>query len=130
MMKKRSTPKPTDGELAILGVLWKQGPSTVRQVHDELKKNNPRGYTTILKLMQIMTDKGLVRRDESQRTHIYYPRLSEEQTQRRLVSDLMDKAFGGSHQKLVMQVLSSKRSSAGDIARIRKMLDELEEKEK
>ena len=104
------TPRPTDAELAILRVLWQLGPSTVRQVHDVLMRDRPTAYTTALKLLQIMTEKGLVRRDESDRTHIYQSRLTEEQTQRQLIRDLMDRAFGGSSSKLVMQALASKRA--------------------
>ena len=117
------TPRPTDAELAILRVLWERGPSTVRQVHDVLSRERPTAYTTALKLLQIMTEKGLVRRDETDRTHIYHPRLSEEQTQRQLVRDLLDRAFGGSASKLVMQALASKRASAEELAEIRRMLE-------
>jgi BlaI family transcriptional regulator, penicillinase repressor len=120
-------PRPTDAELAILRVLWERGPSTVRQVHDVLMlqfgRARPTAYTTALKLMQIMTEKGLVRRDETDRTHIYHPRLTEEQTQRQLIGDLMDRAFGGSSSKLVLQALASKRASSDELAEIRKMLE-------
>jgi BlaI family transcriptional regulator, penicillinase repressor len=121
------TPRPTDAELAILRVLWQLGPSTVRQVHDVLMlqsgRERPTAYTTALKLMQIMTEKGLVRRDEADRTHIYHPRLTEEQTQRQLIRDLMDRAFGGSSSKLVLQALASKRASSDELAEIRRMLE-------
>ena len=117
------TPRPTDAELAILRVLWQLGPSTVRQVHDVLMRDRPTAYTTALKLMQIMTEKGLVRRDESDRTHIYQSRLTEEQTQRQLIRDLMDRAFGGSSSKLVMQALASKRASTDELTEIRRMLE-------
>ena len=117
------TPRPTDAELAILRVLWQLGPSTVRQVHDVLMRERPTAYTTALKLMQIMTEKGLVRRDEADRTHIYHPRLSEEQTQRQLIRDLMDRAFGGSSSRLVLQALASKRASSDELAEIRRMLE-------
>ena len=86
-------PRPTDAELAILRILWKHGACTVRQVHDELSRERPSAYTTALKMLQIMTEKGLVRRDDSERTHIYQSRLTEEQTQRQLVRDLLDRAF-------------------------------------
>ena len=123
-------PQPTPAELSILRVLWRRGKSTVRDVQEELNRgrsaNDAAGYTTILKLMQIMTDKDLVRRDESQRTHVYEARASEEHTQRRLVNDLLDRAFGGSAQKLVLQALSAKKASPQDIAEIRSLLDELE----
>ena len=117
------TPRPTDAELAILRVLWQLGPSTVRQVHDVLMRERPTAYTTALKLMQIMTEKGLVRRDETDRTHIYHSRLTEEQTQRQLIRDLMDRAFGGSSSKLVLQDLASKRASSDELAEIRQMLE-------
>jgi BlaI family transcriptional regulator, penicillinase repressor len=117
------TPRPTDAELAILRVLWQLGPSTVRQVHDVLMRDRPTAYTTALKLLQIMTEKGLVRRDESDRTHVYQSRLTEEQTQRQLIRDLMDRAFGGSSSKLVMQALASKRASTAELTEIRRMLE-------
>ena len=119
-------PRPTDAELAILRVLWERGPSTVRQVHESLSGERVIGYTTILKLMQIMTDKGLVARDETDRTHVYSPRMSEEHTQRQLLQDLQDRAFGGSALKLVMQALSTKKSSREELAQIRQLLDERE----
>ena len=113
--------KPTDGELAILRVLWANGPSTVRQVVDALGRDS--GYTTVLKLLQIMTEKGLVRRDERERTHIYEPAHTEHQTQRKLVSDLLDRAFGGSAAKLVLQALSSSKASPEELAEIKRFLD-------
>lgn len=116
-------PRPTDAELAILRILWDRGPSTVRQVHEVLSRERPNAYTTALKLMQIMTDKGLLARDESERTHIYHPRLTEEQTQRQLVHDLLDRAFGGSASKLVMQALATTRASTEELAEIRRLLD-------
>jgi BlaI family penicillinase repressor len=116
-------PKPTDAELAILRVLWDRGPSTVRQVHDVLLRERPTAYTTALKLLQIMTEKGLVRRDETDRTHVYYARLSEEQTQRQLVRDLLDRAFGGSASKLVMQALAARRASPEELGEIRKLIE-------
>src|SRR5271165_6128467 len=95
-MAKAKPPRPTDAELAILRVLWQEGPRTVRQVRDILERSQPTGYTTVLKLLQIMTEKGLVSRDESERTHVYRAGRSEGQTQRQLVGDLMRRAFGGS----------------------------------
>src|SRR6516165_10760541 len=103
--------KPTEAELAILQVLWRHGPCTVRQVHEELSQEKQSGYTTTLKLLQIMAGKGLVQRDESERSHVYRARLSEEKTQRHLVDDLLDRAFGGSAQKLVMRALASKKTT-------------------
>ena len=126
-MTTQNTPRrPTDAELAILRVLWKRGPSTVRQVHEELNRPHLTVYTTMLKLMQIMHDKGLVRRDESQRAHIYHPVFAEEETQQRLVGDLIERAFGGSATNLVMQALSTKEASPEEIAQIRQLLDDFE----
>jgi BlaI family transcriptional regulator, penicillinase repressor len=126
-------PQPTPAELSILNVLWRRGPSTVREVlvdlNDDRPKGNSTGYTTVLKLMQIMTDKGLVRRDESQRTHVYQAAASEDQTQGRLVRDLLDRAFGGSAQKLVLHALSAKKASPQEIAEIRSLLDAMEKAE-
>src|SRR5574340_1024778 len=104
-MVDRQPPRPTDAELAILRVLLQRGPSTVRDVYDQLNEHSATGYTTVLKLFQIMTEKGLVVRDETQRAHIYAARYSEQKTQRQLLSDLADRAFGGSAAKLVMQAL-------------------------
>lgn len=123
MSRNSTLPRPTDGELSILRVLWERGPSTVRQVHDVLSRERPTAYTTALKLLQIMTDKGLVRRDETDRTHVYHPRLTEEQTQRQLVRDLLDRAFGGSAAKLVMQALAARRATPDELAEIRKLIE-------
>ena len=125
-MGNRPVPRPTDAELAIMNVLWERGPSTVREVHDEISRSNDTGYTTVLKLLQIMTDKGLVVRDESQRAHVYATRESEQRTQRQLVGDLIDRAFGGSPAKLVMQALSATRASAEELTQIRAMLEKME----
>ena len=122
-MPKPSTPRPTDAELAILRVLWARGPSTVRQVHETLVRERPTAYTTALKMLQIMTEKGLVHRDDRDRTHIYHPRLTEDQTQRQLVRDLLDRAFGGSASKLVMQALATRRASAEELTEIRNLID-------
>ena len=118
--------RPTDAELAILRVLWRRGPSTVRQVHETFSQDREIGYTSVLKLMQIMTEKGLVERDESERTHVYQARLTQEQTQQQLVGDLLEKAFGGSASQLVMRALAAKPASADELAQIRRLLDELE----
>jgi BlaI family transcriptional regulator, penicillinase repressor len=113
--------KPTDAELGILRVLWARGPSTVRQV--ALALGREAGYTTVLKLLQIMTEKQLVVRDEAARTHIYQAAYTEDQTQRQLVSDLLDRAFGGSAAKLVLQALASNKASPQELAEIRTLLD-------
>ena len=122
-MNRTPAPRPTDAELAILRILWDRGPSTVRQVHEILGRDRQAAYTTALKLLQIMTEKGLVERDERDRTHIYRARLSEETTQRQLVRDLVDRAFAGSSSKLVLQALASKRASAEELRDIRKAID-------
>ncbi len=124
MPRTAAAPRPTDAELAILRVLWERGPSTVRQVHEVLvSREGPTAYTTALKLLQIMTEKGLVRRDESDRTHVYHPRLTEEQTQRQLVRDLLERAFGGSASKLVMQALNAKRATPQELGEIRRLIE-------
>lgn len=125
-MVDKPIPRPTDAELAILRVLWERGASTVREVHDALNRAQESGYTTTLKLLQIMTEKGLVTRDESQRAHVYESRLSEQRTQRQLLGDLMDRAFGGSPAKLVMQALSGQKASQAELRAIRDLLDQLE----
>ena len=127
-MPETELPRPTDAELEILKVLWRRGPSTVREVFETLGESKTTGYTTVLKLMQIMADKGLVVRDESERAHRYEPAAPEDETQRRLVGDLLRKAFDGSAKKLVMQALSTERASAEELSEIRRMLDELEGK--
>jgi BlaI family transcriptional regulator, penicillinase repressor len=119
-------PRPTDAELAILMVLWDRGPSTVRQVHEALSGERDTGYTTTLKLLQIMAEKELVRRDDSDRTHVYAARASQEQTQRQLVQHLLDKAFGGSAMKLVMQALSTRKASPEELDQIRDLLEKHE----
>ena len=129
-MPDRELPRPTDAELEILKVLWRRGPSTVREVFETLGESKTTGYTTVLKLMQIMADKGLVVRDESERAHRYEPAAPEDETQRRLVGDLLRKAFDGSAKKLVMQALSTERASAEELSEIRRMLDELERGER
>ncbi len=125
-MPRRRPPRPTDAELAILRVLWQLGPSTVREIHEALPGRQATVYTTTLKFLQIMLEKGLVERDDSRRTHVYVPRLSEEETQRQLVGDLLERAFGGSAEKLVLQALSAKRIAPEDLARIRQLLDQRE----
>lgn len=129
-MARRSTPRPTDAELAILRVLWRLGSATVRQVHLELAREPRIGYTTVLKVLQIMTEKGLVTRDESERSHVYTARVSEEHAQSQLVSDLLDKAFGGSAAQLVMRALSAKPASDEELGEIRRLLRRIEEQER
>jgi len=119
-------PRPTPAELEILRVLWRDGPRTVREVQERLEQERPTGYTTVLKLLQIMTDKGLVRRDESARAHVYSAKAPEETTQKQLVRDLVDRAFGGSASQLVLHALSTRKASPEELARIRDLLDRLE----
>ena len=119
-------PRPTPAELEILCVLWQHGPRTVREVQEQLEQERPTGYTTVLKLLQIMTDKGLVRRDESARAHVYAAKAPEETTQKQLVRDLVDRAFGGSASQLVLHALSTRKSSKEELSQIRELLDRLE----
>lgn len=123
-MDHEGLPRPTDAELEILRVLWERGPSTVRLVHESLGDERHTGYTTTLKLLQIMTEKGLVTRDESERSHVYTARLTQGQTQQQLVTDLLDRAFGGSAGKLVMQALASEKASPEELAEIRQLLEQ------
>ncbi|QAT83223.1 CopY family transcriptional regulator [Corallococcus coralloides] len=123
-MSRGKLPRPTDAELAILRVLWDGGARTVREVHETLQDGS--GYTTVLKTMQIMTEKGLVTRDESQRAHVYSARLPRESTQQQLVTDLMDRVFGGSPGRLALQALSTKKTSPEELAELRQLLDSLE----
>jgi len=122
--------RPTEAELSILRVLWENGPASVRDIQRVLNELRPTGYTTVLKTIQIMTDKGLVDRDESVRPQIYRARHSQEQTQRQLVRDLVQRAFGGSVKSLVLQALSTKKSSAAELEQIEKLLDRIEGEEK
>ena len=119
-MARQRSPIPTERELSILGILWELGSATVRQVNEAMDKDGTIGYT--LKLMQIMTEKGLLLRDDSQFKHIYRPAISEERTQNQLVGDLLDKAFAGSAEKLVMRALSAKKVSAKELGKIKKIL--------
>ena len=120
----RARLRPTDAELAILQVLWTEGPRTVRQVHEALADARETGYTTTLKLMQIMAEKGLVVRDESSRTHVYAARASRDDTQRQLVSDLVDRAFGGSATALVLQALAAHPTSEEELREIQRLIGE------
>ena len=121
-MTKRRLPRPTDAEIEILKILWQRGSATVREVHEALPRVRPTRYTTTLKLMQVMTEKGLVSRDESQRAHIYQPKLPRDQTLRQLTRHLLERAFGGSAERLVMHALQAKKVSAKELARIRELL--------
>src|SRR5216684_2269899 len=124
MTTKRT--QPTGLELTILKALWDTGPSSVRDLQAVLNESRPTGYTTVLKMLQIMTEKGLVKRDESVRPQIYWPAASQEQTQRHLLRDLVDRAYGGSVKSLVLQALSSKKASPKEIDAIKILLDRVE----
>ena len=132
MPRTRRPTQPTEAELAILEVLWNAGPSTVREVHDTLRRTrrSTTGYTTVLKLMQIMARKGLVGRDESSRSHVYTATHSREITRMSLVGTLIEKAFSGSTSQLVLSALSSKRTSPKELAAIREFLDRAERADK
>ena len=125
-MAREKAQGPTEKELAILKVLWAKGPSTVRQVNDEINKQLETGYTTTLKLMQIMTEKGLLVRDDSQFKHIYKPAVSAESTEKQIVGDMLEKVFSGSAERLVMRALSTKQISAKELKKIRQLLDKME----
>jgi predicted transcriptional regulator len=119
-------PRPTEAELAILRVLWHRGPSTVREVMDALAEERDMGYTSVLKFLQIMLDKELVKRDDSGRTHVYTAAQPAEKTRRRLVGDLVERAFSGSVSQLVMHALGTARPDASELRAIRRMLDDLD----
>ena len=130
MPAMRHLPRPTDAELAILDVVWRRGPSTVRQVHEALADARATGYTTTLKLMQIMAEKGLVTRDESARTHVYAARVPRDVTQQQLVSHLVDRAFGGSAAALVLQAISAQETSPEELTEIQKLIADYKERRK
>jgi BlaI family penicillinase repressor len=116
-------PRPTDGELEILTVLWSRGPATVREIHEVIAKHKPTQYTTVLKTLQIMAEKGLVRRDEKQRAHIYEAASPRESTQKQLAGDLLQRAFNGSAARLMQGALSARKASKTELAELRKVLD-------
>ena len=122
-MKKAKPAKPTEAELSILKVLWRQGPCTVRQVWDQISPEQRTGYTTVLKIMQIMAEKGLLIRSERFRSHVYEAGVPKEQTQKQLAGDLLKRAFEGSAKSLVMGALAAQSTSSEELAEIRKMLD-------
>ena len=124
--KPSKPPKPTDAELAILRVLWQRGASTVREVWEELNPQQHTGYTTVLKTMQIMSEKELLARDETDRSHVYRAARSEAQTQRQVVGHLLERLFSGSAPKLVMQALTAKKATPAELAEIRKLLNDME----
>ena len=129
-MKEESVPKPTEAELEILQVLWKFGPCTVRFVNDKLNEKKKVGYTTTLKIMQLMFEKKILKRDEKKRSHIYCPAVKEKDTQKLLLDRFLDTAFGGSAMKMVMQALGNHKTSKEEISLIRNFLDNLEGEKK
>jgi BlaI family penicillinase repressor len=124
--KPSDHPRPTDAELEILTVIWSRGPSTVREIHETILERKPAQYTTVLKMLQIMTDKGLVLRDDSERAHRYEASVPREATQTQLAGDLLQRAFGGSASSLLLGALSAKKTSKKELAEMRRMLDELD----
>jgi len=124
-MGSLKTIKPTESELEILQVLWDKSYATVREVHEEMSKTKDCGYTTTLKLMQIMFEKGLVKRDDSNKTHIYQPNISKDKTQKQMVGKMVTSLFGGSASQLVMQALGSQSTSKEELDEIQKLLDNL-----
>lgn len=129
-MTKDAVSKPTEAELEVLQILWKHGPGTVRFVNDRLNEKKTVGYTTTLKIMQLMFEKGLLRREENTRSHLYHPVVKENETQRLLLDRFLDTAFGGSALKLVMQALGNHKATKEEISQIRELLDNLEQGEK
>ena len=126
MSQPNQLPRPTDAELEILTVLWSLGPSTVRDVHETIARRKPTQYTTVLKTLQIMAEKGLVERDEKQRAHIYSAARPREWTQQQLAGDLLRRAFGGSASSLMLGALAAQRASPEELAELRKFLEEYE----
>ena len=126
MPLKTPAPRPTEGELVILQALWNSGPQSVREILHILQAARPTGYTTVLKTLQIMTGKDLVERDETVRPQIYRVRHSREHTQKHMLTDLLDRAFGGSVKTLVLQALSARKSSEAELKQIEQLLDSLE----
>ena len=123
-----SPPRPTDAELEILTVLWSLGPSTVREVHEAISRRKPAQYSTVLKFLQIMAEKGLARRNEKQRAHVYEAARPREWTQRQLAGDLLERAFSGSAKSLMVGALSARKASKEDLAELRRLLDEYEKR--
>lgn len=129
-MIKRKKMKPTEGELEILQVLWEKGPATVREVNDELNKQKNTGYTTTLKIMQIMTEKSLLKRDESNRSHVYRAVVDESKTQAHLLENFLETAFKGSASKLMMHLLGNKKTGPEEMKKIREYLDKIDKNKK
>jgi predicted transcriptional regulator len=130
MKRKRDYSRPTDAQLDVLNILWSRGPLTVRQVHEELSKARPSQYTTTLKIMQVMTERGLVVRDERERSHVYHPIIKQEEAERQLTSDLMNRVFSGSAQRLLVSALGAKRTSAKEIDELRDFIEQYRQRTK
>jgi BlaI family penicillinase repressor len=126
MNSRNENPRPTDAELKILNILWEIGPATVRRVHESLSKTKPSQYTTTLKLMQIMAGKGLLDRDESERSHVYGPAVARERAQSQMAGHLMQRAFGGSLTSLVVGALGGRRATKRELAELRQLIEEHE----
>jgi BlaI family transcriptional regulator, penicillinase repressor len=123
-MKSKAHSKPTDAQLEVLKILWDRGPLTVRQVHEEFLRVKQSQYTTTLKIMQVMTDRGLVARDERERSHVYRPLIPREEAQRQLASDLMNRVFAGSAQRLLVSALDAKRASLKEVNELRDFIEQ------
>jgi predicted transcriptional regulator len=126
MRPRKTNTRPTDAQIEILNVIWKTGPATVRQVHEEISKAKPSQYTTTLKLMQIMTSKGMLDRDDSERSHVYRPAVPQEHAQWQMASDLMERAFSGSLRSLVVGALGGRRATKKELAELRALIEEQE----
>jgi BlaI family penicillinase repressor len=126
MVTSKKLPKPTEAEYDILQILWDRGPATVRAVHDQLSQTKRSQYTTTLKLMQVLAEKGLVKRDETNRSHIYHPQITREQAQQQMAGHLLNRVFGGSAKSLLLGALGAKRTSKKELAELRQLLDEHE----
>ena len=126
----KNNQRPTDSELDIFNILWNRGPSTVRQVHEELSQTKPSQYTTTLKLMQIMADKGLLKRDETDRSHVYHPAVERTEAQQQMVAHLMDRAFGGSARDLLLGALGAKPTSRKELANLKRLIEDHEKGKK
>jgi predicted transcriptional regulator len=125
-MARRPSPNPTEVELRILSVLWERGPSTVREVHDALRDERETGYSTTLKMMQVMVEKGLLLKDDERRPQVYRPAITQEQAQTQFVDDMIQRVFGGAADKLILRAVSSSHVSRQDLEQIRELLKKLE----
>jgi BlaI family penicillinase repressor len=127
--KQRTLPKPTEAELELLRVLWEKGPSTVREVHEAINQQRPVGYTSVLKIFQIMTEKGLVEREEAGKAHIYHPVASQKATQNQMLRDLSERLFSGSAAQLAMHALSMEQASSEELDELRRLIEQKRKKQ-